>query len=103
MISQIIITGLFIWGIYYATRVKWSDIEQKFTQKEIFWFVKWYGDKWLSEWITKPLYDCPMCMASVHSVALAALFFGFTWNLLLIIPAVCGFNYVLNRVMYSEE
>lgn len=102
MLIQIILTSLWIWGFYYATRVQYSLIELKFTQKEILWFVKWYGDKYLPEWIRKPLYDCPMCMASAHSLVLS-LYFGIDLTILIFIPCVCGLNYIINRMFpYSE-
>ena len=102
MIYQILLTSLWIWGFYYATRVQYSLIELKFTQKEILWPIKWYGDMYLPEWLRKPLYDCPMCMASAHSLLLS-LFFGIDYTIILIVTMTCGLNYIISRVFpYSE-
>jgi hypothetical protein len=101
---QFITTGFVCYGMYYATRVKYSVIENRFTQKEIFWFVKWYGDQYLTEWLRKPLYDCPICMASFWTITTSLLFFGLDFTALLVIPAAAGMNYVLSRLFpYSED
>ena len=102
MIIQILITSLICFGIYNATRVKFSLIENKYTQKEILWFIKYYADQYLTEWLRKPLYDCPCCMASFWSIV-TSLYFGFSIELLIIIPAVSGLNYICSRMFpYSE-
>lgn len=35
--------------------------------KNILWFIKYFGDNHLSAFWRKPIYDCPRCMASIHS------------------------------------
>lgn len=42
--------------------------------KNILWFVKYYGDIYFPSWLRKPLYDCPRCMASIHSTYVYFLF-----------------------------
>jgi len=105
MIAQILITALICWGIYNATRVTYSLIEQKHTKKEVLWFVKWYGDQWLPYWATNPLYNCPACMGSVWSI-ITSWYFGIDQltDLIPIILAVSGLNYIIGRLFpYSEE
>lgn len=34
--------------------------------KMIFWRVKYYSEKWLGAFWSKPVYSCPTCMASLH-------------------------------------
>jgi len=41
-----------------------SDIQTK----SIFWFVKFYGTKWVGETLMSPICGCVICMASVHSI-----------------------------------
>jgi len=104
MITQILITSLVCFGIYKATRYKaWMDVNGVQRQYEILGLIKRYGDLYLPSWIRKPLYDCPPCMGSVWSVV-TSLYFGFGVELLLIIPAVSGLNYILVRLFpYSED
>jgi len=105
MITIIIITALICWGFYNATRVVWSPIEQKYTKKEVLWFIKWHGDQLLPYWITKPLYNCPACMGSFWSIVTCA-YFGLDvlTDILFIIPAVSGLNYIIGRLFpYSED
>ncbi len=63
--------------------------------------------KWkINPWISKPLYDCVYCMASVHSIAFA-LYIGLTWyEWLFYIPILSAANGILYGVfdkLTSEE
>lgn len=40
------------------------------------WRVKYYSDKWLGKFWSKPIYSCPTCMASAHGI-LPFIFAGF--------------------------
>lgn len=101
MILQILITSLICFGIYKATRYKYYEIEG-IEKTELLGFVKKYG-KSLPSYITKPLYDCPPCMGSFWSI-ITSFYFGFSIDLLLIIPATCGLSYILTRLFpYMDE
>ena len=104
MIHHIILNSFLCYGIHYATRYEYSLIERKVTRNEILGFIKKYGDLFLPEFIRKPLYDCPMCMASIWSIVSA--FFIWHTNLDQLIPTIfwtCGLNYIVNRLFpYSE-
>ena len=92
--EQILITSLWIWGFYAATR-----------EGEILGFIKYYGDKYIkNEWIIKPTYGCPICMASVHSIGLSFYYFGWNWHtIIILITGTAGLNYVINRMLPKEE
>lgn len=34
----------------------------------ILWRVKYYSEKWLGAFWSKPVYSCPTCMASLHGI-----------------------------------
>jgi hypothetical protein len=104
MILQILLNSFIIWGVFYATRYEYSEIERKVTRNEILGFVKKYGDVILPLWLRKPLYDCPMCMASFWSI-MSAFYFGLDKysDIVPIIFGTCGLNYIFNRLFpYSE-
>lgn len=101
---QIILNSFLCYGVYYATRYEYSLIEKKVTRNEILGFVKKYGDRFLPEFIRKPLYDCPMCMASVWSIV-SACYFGLDYftDIFPIILMTCGLNFIFHRLFpYSE-
>jgi len=103
MIEQLIITIGIIWGVFALFRVRWSEIEQKFTQKHPLWFIKWYGDKVLHQNISDLLYECPKCMAWVWT-CVTSIYFGFSIETPMIALAVCGLNYYLLRLLpYTDE
>ena len=85
MIEKIIITSLYINGIFAVT-----------SPGMIFERIHIYADQLrLPDWIKKPLFDCSVCMSSIHG-----LYMGFVFNIELImlpvfILAVCGLNYVI--------
>jgi hypothetical protein len=102
MIAQILITSLVCFGIYKATRYRYDLINDS-EHSEALGFVKKYGDQHLPIWLRKPLYDCPPCMGSFWSV-MTSIYFGFGIELLMIIPAVCGMNYILIRLFpYTDD
>ena len=42
--------------------------EPKEETKMILWRVKYYSEKWLGDFWSKPVYSCPTCMASLHGL-----------------------------------
>jgi hypothetical protein len=102
MMEQILITSLITWGIYFATRYEWSEVDRQYKSRQVLSFISIYLDAKLPLWLRKPLYLCPPCMGSFWSLV-TGIYYGFSVDLLLIIPAVCGMNYILNRLYpYSE-
>ena len=103
LLHQIILNSFLCYGVFYATRYEWSVIEAKETRNEILGFIKKYGDQFLPLWIRKPLYDCPMCMGSVWSI-LSAAYFGLEviTDIVPIILATCGLNYLLYKILPDD-
>lgn len=73
LILLIVITALFIQGWHYCIQydpfVRDSnglDVEYGATNKEVFWFVKFYGRKIIPAYFHKPLFNCPVCMSSFY-------------------------------------
>lgn len=52
------------------------------------------GMKW-----TKPLFNCPPCMGSVHGLFLGYMFFGVNTVVILYCFALCGLNYLILQWM----
>jgi hypothetical protein len=78
IIELIVITSLFCFGFNYATLYTPNFTSELnaggdgFTQlqtipkdRELLWFIRYYGDKYLRKEVTKPIYGCLMCMGSV--------------------------------------
>lgn len=62
--------------------------------------------KWLqlrlSPWIKKPLFDCPMCMASFWTIMYSIFVLGFFGDTtLLMILIVCGINTIFTTFIYA--
>jgi hypothetical protein len=57
----------------------------------------------LPNWLTKPLFDCPTCMASIHSTYFYWYFADLTWVALLAYPfyitAVAGISTLINSLI----
>ena len=64
------------------------------------WFTLMAQERY---WITKPLYNCLPCMASVYGCLFFSLMFGFTWVVLPYCIALCGFNYYASKLLYYGE
>lgn len=99
LLHQIILNSFLCYGVFYATRYEWSVLEDKATRNEILGFIKKYGDQFLPVWIRKPLYDCPMCMASFWSI-ISAWFIWYTKfdQLIPTIVWTCGLNYIIHKL-----
>lgn len=62
----------------------------------IFWWVRWYGRKWLPKMLRKPLYECLPCMGSLHSLYPLLLFAHEYWYLWPVVAfATVGLNYLI--------
>lgn len=80
-IAVILITVAWIWGFEYT-----------FKEGEIFGKPGEWMRAHLSEWITKPTFDCKYCMASVHGTIFYALFLlNYPWWMWIVFCfCVCG-------------
>ena len=59
-------------------------------------------DETLPEWINKPLWRCPPCMASVHGTILWLTFLSGEYGLLswpFFVVCLCGVNYVIVNLL----
>lgn len=56
------------------------------------------GMKW-----TKPLFNCPPCMASVHGLFLGYMFYGFHHVVILYCFALCGLNWIVLQFLPESE
>ncbi len=73
LIQLIIITSLFCFGFNYVVtyipmfeyQAGRNSTEIIPKEREVLWFIRFYGNRYLPVWIQKPLYSCPMCMASI--------------------------------------
>lgn len=70
----------------------------------IFGFIDNIG---LPAWIAKPLYDCPTCMASIHSTytyAILVYWLGLpVWGWLLYVPTLAGISTLVWRFIEALE
>ena len=85
MITTTLTLSLAIMGIYIA--FQWPGM--------IFRPVKDWLDGYLPLWATKPLYNCPTCMASVWTLAYFAVYghhFMPAIDLVILIPSVAFVN-----------
>jgi hypothetical protein len=69
-------------------------------------FMESVGDwirKQSPQWATKPLFDCPPCMGSVHGFFIAAVYYD--WRIIhmgAFMICLCGINYILKSIIYPE-
>lgn len=72
--------------------------------KMIFWWVRYYGGRYLDKYWSKPVYSCLPCMGSLHSVAPTFLYFWGTfpvWYIAILWAFVAmgtvGLNYLITQ------
>lgn len=83
----IVINSLVCLGIHVLTRV---DM--------LLWPLIQHTERW-SDYIKKPLFDCPPCMASIWG-AIGYIYFAPDINAIPYLLALCGFNALLSNLYY---
>lgn len=90
MLENLLIGSLWCFGFYKL----WDDLLLPLRTK----IEQAIGLKW-----TKPLFNCPACMASVHGILLGLLFFeyGLHDELVVYCFTLCGLNYLITEIIYE--
>ena len=110
-IGLIAICSLLCFGMYACCQFEEFDSAPKSVKKNwpepgwkmIFWFVRYYIGRHITEFQSKPLYSCPPCMGSVYSVIPTIAFLLYShislyWFVLIWpVTALCvaGLNYII--------
>lgn len=62
--------------------------------------------EYFGNWFTKPVFDCPPCMASLHGFIIASFYYGAAGLNLLIVfgymVCLCGINFIIKSIIYPE-
>lgn len=56
----------------------------------------------MPSWLSKPLFDCPPCMSSVHGTLVYLIFYPegvFLWFFYIVV--LCGVNYIIKTWLYE--
>lgn len=93
MIEQIFIVAFVVWAVYI-------------TMQEGMIFEKlgnWLEDKIKSEYWSKPVYSCVVCMSFWHGLYVYWLVFGYSWmNCLITIIGAVGLNAVITKLIPDD-
>jgi len=90
----IFLTSLWIWGIHFC-----------FAKHQILWDINdWLTNK-VPKWILKPLFKCPMCMASIHGTAfyLASPMPYKPLLHIMFMVCVCGLNNIIDGIIANFD
>lgn len=100
LFSLLVVNGFSIVGFYLAAQ-----------EGMVLGFIRKYLDKYLSEKWRMPVYDCPTCMASLHSIYfywgayLLLTSFGYHINIyvaLLVYPAYITALAAISTIIYNH-
>ena len=115
----LIFNSLFIFGVYkltwYQAQVMVNEPTKELftlvptvTNRELLWFISFYGKKWFGYETMKPICLCPSCMSSVWGsiffwvaiftkfvICATVLQIGFLYIAYVI--ALCGLNHIISR------
>ena len=105
----IIIAALFIQGLHYSMLFDLEiqdDGTTKINNKEVLWFVRFYG-LWFLTWaklkLEKPFFECPVCMSSIWGTLIYSLLTN-EFNIIqcaIVIAATGGLGRLLNKLIQS--
>lgn len=65
LLTLVLFNSLYICGLYNSVYYE-LDVDKKPINKEILWWGRWYTRN-LPNMLRKPLTECIICMASIHS------------------------------------
>ena len=112
----LLLNSLYIFGLY---KVVWYNVvvendAENFKlpptvrNRELLWFIAFYGKKWFGYEFMKPICLCPSCMSSVHGslffliaiitkfvVCATVIHIIVLWAVYIL--ALCGLNYIVSR------
>lgn len=57
----------------------------------------------LPKWLTKPLFACPPCMASIHGFVVGTTNGLELRSIIFFMVCLCGINYLLKELLYATE
>lgn len=93
MILEILECTLWIWGFY-------ALFQKPFLLEGIGKVL----NSALPRFAAKPLFDCMVCMASVHGTLFYLLYVDQGWiNWIVFIISVCGASFILKEIIYVDE
>lgn len=100
MIEQIVVVSLIVFAIY-------ATMEEGM----IFGFVrKWWAKltkNWKEEkadYLAKPIFDCPVCMAAWHGSAAYWIIYGNDWKeWLIVVICAIGLNEILTKLFPDKD
>jgi len=99
LLLLIILTSLFIWGVYASFYYRYNAIDDKAEDQMIFGDIAFWLDKKLPLKIIKPLYGCPACMSTVWTPIVWFVFLGldFDREIFVVWVVVAGLNYLIGK------
>jgi len=69
LFALLALNAAWVIGFYNATRYETHAIQSVEDEtKMIAWRIKYFANKYLGPFWSKPICDCPPCMASIHSL-----------------------------------
>lgn len=83
-IEILFLNACIVWGFYFAT----SD-------GMVLDFIR-------TKYLSKPLYDCPICMSSIHSAVPFFYFFSNWWEYPFYVLALAGINAALTYTVFKD-
>lgn len=54
-------------------------------------------------WYSKPLFDCPPCMGSIHGFIISAIYYDWhIYPMMAYMVCLCGLNFILKSILFPE-
>lgn len=106
MIELLLFASLWIFGVNFLITdersfLSWWDRKEDNNGVEIYNYL--IVDYYTPSWIAKPLFNCVMCMASVHGTLVYWLFEPAPslhgWVFFCV--ALCGLNYIITEIIWD--
>lgn len=56
----------------------------------------------IGNFVCKPIFSCPPCMASIHGFAIGFIYYGLSWQIPIFMICLCGLNFIIKSIIFPE-
>lgn len=104
-ILLLIVGSCWCWGVFTLFHEGYflERIGNKLRKFDIFPGNKSMQERWIGTWYSKPLFDCPPCMASIHGLLISAIYYE--WHIYPMgayMICLCGLNFIVKSILFPE-
>lgn len=101
----LIVGACWCWGVFTVFHEGYllERIGNKLRKFDVYPGKKSMQERWIGTWYSKPLFDCPPCMGSVHGFMISAVYYEWhIYPMMAYMVCLCGLNFIVKSILFPE-